>query len=251
MRRLEGKVAIVTAAASGIGRATALRLAREGARVACIDVLPKVGDTVGDIRAQGGTAESWTLDVMDRRATSNAFSEAEATLGAPDILVNGVGRSAALKGGGEFWCSEPETWDEVIDLSLKATMYCTRLVVPGMRARRRGSIVSIASVAFLMPTPTFGDYAAAKAGVVGFTRVLAIELASFNVRANAISPGPIATEATARHPEETRRRVLASIPMGHYGEPEDIAAGVAYLSSEDAKFVTAQNLVIGGGRGIV
>jgi len=119
-----------------------------------------------------------------------------------------------------------------------------------MRERKSGRIVNISSVAWLTPTPTFSDYAAAKAGVVGFTRVLAIELAPFGVTVNAISPGPIATPATAHHSEELRKTLISTIPLGSYGKPDDIAAGVAYLGSDDASFVTGHNLVISGGRAV-
>lgn len=112
-------------------------------------------------------------------------------------------------------------------------------------------MVNISSVSWLMPTPTFADYAAAKAGVVGFTRVLAIEVAKSGVRVNAVSPGPIETAATAKHPPETRARVLSTIPMAKYGQPEDVAAAILFLASDDAKFITAQTLVVGGGRGIL
>ncbi|MFT3752513.1 MAG: SDR family NAD(P)-dependent oxidoreductase [Paludibacter sp.] len=250
MQRFSHRNVIITAAASGIGRATALRLASEGATVACIDVLDSVHDTAAAITAAGGSARAWQLNVTHRPAVISTFAEIERVLGPTDVLINGVGRSAAEKLG-EFWCSEPAVWDEVIDISLKSTMMCCRQIVPGMRERRRGCIINISSVSWLMPTPTFSEYAASKAGVVGFTRVLAIELAPFNVRVNAISPGPIDTAATRKHSDATRQRVMATIPMGHYGEPDDIAGGVAYLASDDAKFVTAQNLVIGGGRGIV
>jgi NAD(P)-dependent dehydrogenase (short-subunit alcohol dehydrogenase family) len=250
MERFEGRNAIVTAAGAGIGRATALRLAREGARVACVDISPAVAETAREIEAAGGVAKSWQMDVTDRKLVERTFAEIERAIGDTDVLVNGVGRSAAEKLG-EFWKSDPAVWDEVITISLKSTMLCCRQIVPGMRERRRGRVVNISSVSWLMPTPTFAEYAASKAGVVGFTRVLAIELAPFGVTVNAVSPGPIETAATRKHSEETRRRVMSTIPMGHYGEPDDIAGGVAYLASDDAKFVTAQNLVIGGGRGIV
>jgi NAD(P)-dependent dehydrogenase (short-subunit alcohol dehydrogenase family) len=249
--RFTGKCAVVTAAASGIGRATALRLAAEGARVACVDVSPAVAETRRVIAAAGGQASEWQLDVTDRAAVITCMQKIEEAQGPTDILINGVGRSSAVKGGGEFCESDPDNWAEVIDISLFSTMMICRQIVPGMKARGHGKVVNIASVAFLMPTPSFADYAAAKAGVVGFTRVLAIEVAKSGVTVNAVSPGPIATPATAKHPPETTARVLATIPMGRYGQPEDIAAAVLFLASEDAGFITAQNLVVGGGRGIV
>ncbi|WP_176086141.1 SDR family NAD(P)-dependent oxidoreductase [Martelella sp. HB161492] len=249
--RFEGKTAIVTAAASGICRATALRLAREGAKVAAIDVSPAVEETVAQIRASGGSAEAYILDVTDRSHLAETLDRAEARLGPCDVLVNGVGRSSVGKGGGEFCDSNPEDWAEVLDLSLTSQMLICRRIVPGMRTRGYGRVVNISSVSWLMPTPRFADYAAAKAGVVGFTRVLAIEVARHGVTVNAVSPGPIETAATAKHPPETRARVEATIPMGHYGEPEDVAAAILFLASDEARFITAQNIVVGGGRGIV
>lgn len=249
--RFTDQIAIVTAAASGICRAAALRLGAEGATVACIDVSPAVQDTVDAIVAAGGKAQGWVLDVTDRAAVIATMAEIESTLGPTDILINGVGRSSAVKGGGEFCESDPDNWAEVIDISLFSTMMICRQIVPGMKARGRGKVVNISSVAFLMPTPTFSDYAAAKAGVVGFTRVLAVEVAKHGVTVNAVSPGPIRTPATAKHPAETTARVLSTIPMGRYGEPEDVAAAILFLASDDAKFITAQNIVVGGGRGMV
>ncbi|EUB98162.1 3-oxoacyl-(acyl-carrier-protein) reductase [Rhizobium sp. CF080] len=249
--RFAGKTAIITAAASGICRATAVRIAAEGATVACIDVSTAVSETVEAIRAAGGKATSRVLDVTDRAAVVATLAEIEAKQGPTSVLINGVGRSSAGKGGGEFCDSDPANWMEVLDISLVSTMVICRQIVPGMRERGTGAVVNISSVSWLMPTPTFADYAAAKAGVVGFTRVLAIETAKHGVRVNAVSPGPIETPATRRHPPETRARVMSTIPMGRYGEPEDVAAAILFLASDEARFITAQNLVVGGGRGIV
>ncbi|SPF78166.1 SDR family NAD(P)-dependent oxidoreductase [Pseudoprimorskyibacter insulae] len=249
--RFTGKTAIITAAASGICRAAALRAAAEGATVACVDVSPAVADVADEIIKSGGRATAWVVDVTDKAALVATLTDIEAAQGPTDILVNGVGRSSVVKGGGEFCDSNPEDWEEVLDISLMSAMRICRHIVPGMRDRGYGRVVNISSVAWLMPTPRFCDYAAAKAGVVGFTRVLAIETAPKGVTVNAVSPGPIETPATAKHPPETRARVEATIPLGHYGQPEDVAAAILFLASDDAKFITAQNIVVGGGRGIV
>ncbi len=248
--RFAGKIAVVTGASSGIGRATALRLASEGATVVALDIDERVAEVAKDMQAAHGRGTSVRLNCTDRAAVEAVFSDLLQKHDFIDILVNVVGRTAGEKRT-EFYISEPETWDEVIDLSLMSTLICTRQVVPGMRERKRGKIVNIASAAFLSPTPTFADYAAAKAGVVGFTRVLAIELAPFGVNVNAISPGPITTPATEqRHTPEFRAKLVTTIPLGRYGDPRDVAGGVAFLASEEAAFITGHNLVISGGRAI-
>jgi 2-hydroxycyclohexanecarboxyl-CoA dehydrogenase len=245
MRRYEGKVAVVTAAASGIGRATVNRLSAEGAFVVAVDIDPAVGDLVG---AEIENGEGVPLDCCDREAVVAAFSSILSRHGRVDVLVNVVGRTAGERRS-EFWESDPEVWDFVLDASLKSTMICARQVAPSMRERRSGRIVNIASLAWLAPNPTFVDYTAAKAGVVGLTRALSVELAPFNVTVNAVSPGQIDTPATrAGHSAELRERMTALIPMGRYGQPDEIAAGVAFLGSDDASFITGQNLIISGGR---
>lgn len=245
MRRYEGKVAVVTAAASGIGRATVNRLSAEGAHVVAVDIDSTVGELIGTEIANG---EGIVLDCCDRDAVAAAFSGILARHGRVDVLVNVVGRTAGERRS-EFWESDPEVWDMVIDASLKATMICSRQVVPSMRERRSGRIVNIASLAWLAPNPTFVDYTAAKAGVIGLTRALSVELAPYNVTVNAVSPGQVDTPATrAGHSPELRERMSALIPLGRYGQPDEIAAGIAFLASDDASFVTGQNLVISGGR---
>lgn len=249
--RLSDRIAIVTAAASGIGKATAIRLASEGAHVIAVDLNPGVEQTCEAIVAVGGSTTAKVLSCTDRPAVEATFAALEATHGRIDILVNGVGQPSRDNHFVEFFESEPESWDFVIDVCLKSAMLCARQVTPGMRSRGYGKIVNISSVSWLMPPATFSEYAAAKAGVVGFTRVLAAELAAFGVNVNAVSPGPIRSLQTDQQPEAFRAKVLSTIPMGHYGMPEDIAAGIAYLVSDEAGFVTGHNLVISGGRAMV
>lgn len=248
MNRYSGKICVVTGAAKGIGLATALRLGREGGHVIAVDLDPEVAKSVDVLKAQGSIGEAVEADCVDREAVERLFADITKKHGRVDLLVNVVGGAAPRNVRSLFHVSDPKTWDFVIDLSLKSTMLCCRQVAPSMRERGSGSIVNIASVAFLAPTPTFADYAAAKAGVVGFTRVLAIEMAPHGVTVNAISPGPIDTPASAGQSAEFRAFMTATVPMGHYGKPEDVAAGVAYLGSDDAAFVVGHNLVIAGGR---
>lgn len=245
------RVAIVTAAASGIGRASAIRLARDGAHVVALDINEGVAETSKTILDAGGSGSARVLDCTDRAGVEAAFAEIEAEHGRIDILVNGVGQPSRDNHFVEFYESDPESWDFVVEICLKTAMLCCRQVAPGMRERRYGKIVNISSVSWLMPPATFSEYAAAKAGIVGFTRVLATELAAFGVNVNAVSPGPIRSAQTDQQPEAFRARVLATVPMGHYGEPEDIASGIAYLASDEANFVTGHNLVISGGRAMI
>lgn len=248
---LDGRVAVVTAAASGIGRATALRLARDGAHVHAIDINPAVAQTTDSIRASGGSGEPRVLDCLDRERVEAEFAKIGSASGKVDILVNAVGQPVRGDDYREFWCSEPESWQFVLDICLKTMMLCSRQVVPGMRERRYGKIVNISSVSWLMPPKTFSEYAAAKAGVVGFTRVLATELAPFGVNVNAVSPGPIRSIQSDAQPQEFRDRILSTVPLGRFGQPDDIASGIAYLVRDEASFVTGHNLVISGGRAML
>src|SRR5262245_17259509 len=249
--RLTGRIAVVSGAANGIGRASALRLAREGADLVLVD---REGDTlVGvarDVEAAGRQALAITADWTDPRAVEEAFVAIRSRFGRIDILFNNVGQSARERAS-EFHASEEATWRFVIEVSLLATMRATRLAVTDMRARRSGRIVNMSTESAFYGDVGFADYAAAKMGVVGFTRSLARELAPFHVNVNAVCPGAIRTRAHDRLPREVIDRVRNSVPMGYVAEPEDVAGVVAFLASDDARYITGQSILIDGGRWMI
>lgn len=242
------KIAVVTGGANGIGRACALRLARSGAAVALLDLEQAPLDETADlVRAMGREVLPIQLDLTSRPSVVDAFQRIRSEWGEVDVLVNNVGQTARERGT-EFWCSEPEVWDFVISVSLMTTMMCSRQVVPAMRARRAGRIVNIASDAAILGDGRIADYAAAKAGVMGFTRSLAREMAPFAVSVNSVCPGATRTRMVDRLPEQTLKEATKNIPMGHMAEPEDIANAVAFLASDAARYITGQALVVNGGR---
>jgi NAD(P)-dependent dehydrogenase (short-subunit alcohol dehydrogenase family) len=248
-KSLAGQVAIVTAAAHGIGHAIAQRLARDGATLAVVDhdevALKACEQELGDAGARVG---SWALDCTDQVSVASAYAEIEARVGRPEILINVVGSSARERST-EFYLSEPQMWRFVVDTSLMSGLMWAREVAPGMRERQRGRIVNISSDSAHYPQKLVTEYAAAKAGVVGFTRGLAVELAPFNVTVNAVSPGFIATRSTMQQmPRAMMEQVLNSIPMGRSGTPDDIAGAVAYLVGPDGGYVTGQTIRVNGGR---
>src|SRR5512144_2370373 len=239
--RLAGRIALVTGAANGIGRASALRLAREGADLALVD---REGDPLHAVareaEAAGRQVLTITTDWTDTHAVHQAFGTIRQRFGRIDILFNNVGQSARERAS-EFYLSAEETWRFVIEVSLLATM----------RARRSGRIVNMSTESAFYGDTGFVDYAAAKMGVVGFTRSLARELAPFHVNVNAVCPGAIRTRAHDRLPKEVIDKVRNSVPMGYVAEPEDVAGVVAFLASDDARYITGQSTLIDGGRWMI
>lgn len=241
--RLDGKVAVVTGAAQGIGEAIAGRLSGEGARVVLLDVNEtKVKAAAGRIAGDGRQAAGMSCNVADRTETARVMGEIEKEYGKIDILVNNAGITRDVM----FHKMTDEQWDQVMDVNLNGIYNCTRAVIGGMRERRYGKIVNLASVS------AFGNmgqtnYGASKAAVIGFTKCLAKESARANITVNAIAPSYINTEMLQAVPEEVMQKFIAAIPSNRLGTPEELAAVAAFLSSDDSSFVTGECIVVSGG----
>ena len=245
--RFAGKHAVVTGAANGIGRATALRFAQEGASLFLLDIEDgPLAATADECRGHGATVATAAGDLTHRDVVEGAFAKAEKI----DILFNNVGQSARERSK-PFHESEPDTWQFVINVSLLTTMLVSRQVVPGMRERGAGRIINMSTESAFYGDLGMVDYAAAKMGVIGFTRSLARELAPHRVNVNAVAPGAIRTRAHDRLPKEVIDKVRNSVPMGFVAEPEDVAGVVAFLASDDARYVTGQTMLIDGGRWMI
>ncbi|CAM5335730.1 3-oxoacyl-ACP reductase [Streptomyces tanashiensis] len=242
--------AVVTGAGRGIGAATAKRLAADGAAVVALDLTEgDAADTVAAIRAAGGRALAVGCDVTDSAQVDAAIDRAVAEYGRLDVLVNNAG---VLRDNMLFMMSDDD-WDTVVDVHLRGAFLCSRAAQRHMRRQGSGKIVNLSSVA-ADGNRGQANYAAAKAGVQGLTRTLAIELGPYGINVNAIAPGFVATamtDQTARRtgadPEEFRRAAAARSPLRRVGSPEDIAAVVSFLASEDAAYVTGQTIHVDGG----
>ena len=233
-----GRVALVTGAGRGIGRAICERLAAEGHRVAGLNIRP-AGDPRPDL-----AMPLVACDVTDREACAHAVAQVEAQLGPVDILVNnaGVTRDAMLHK------MEPDAWDAVLAVDLTGLYNVTRQVLPGMRDRGYGRIVNIASVNGQKGQIGQTNYAAAKAGVLGFTKALALECARKGVTVNAVSPGYTDTEMVAAVPKTVLEEIVAQIPVGRLARPEEIAGCVAFLAADESGFITGETLNVNGGQ---
>jgi NAD(P)-dependent dehydrogenase (short-subunit alcohol dehydrogenase family) len=242
--RFADRIAVVTGAAAGIGRAIAERLHAEGATVALVDV--DLGAALTAAEALGARAAAYGADIRRGDEIEHAFAEIRAELGDPHVLVN---NAAYLADFGTVVETTPERWQSAIDGTLTSVYRCAREVLPAMVERRSGAIVSIASVHAFTPGPGFAAYAAAKAGVVQLTKSLALELGPYGVRANVVSPGAIDTPNNRRFTGtvEGLRAAQAKSVLGRIGDPREIAAAVAFLASDEAAFVTGANLLVDGG----
>lgn len=248
MRRLDGRIAVVTGGANGIGRGCALRFASEGATLAVIDrEADALEALVAEVEGADGTILTRTADCTDADAARAFVEEVEGQFGAIDVLVNNVGQGARERKS-TFLDSTEDVWRFVLELNLITTMRFSRLVAPGMVARQHGRIINMASEAFLTGPVGSHDYAAAKGGIVGFTRSVARELAPHGVTVNALLPGPIMTRALATSTDPVVHETMAQVPVGFVGEPEDIAAMATLVASDEGRFITGQCIVVNGGR---
>ena len=251
--KLTDKVAIVTGAGSGIGRAIALRFAKEGANVVVADVdLEWANKVVDEIKTLNSRAIATKTDVKKSREVNQMVKAALDEFGKIDILVNNAGGTARERSTPFHECPE-EVWDFVIDTNLKGTLICTRAVLPHMIERRSGKILSTASVAGISGADKDQaggvEYTAAKAGIIGFTKVLAKQYGQYGIAVNCYSPGPTRTAAVAKLPHLFERLEKRNY-LGRLGEPEEIANVAAFLASDEANWVTGQNYVIDGGESL-
>lgn len=251
MHRLEKKTAIITGGSRGIGRASAILLAKEGANVAITDMIDDEGKELERIIGQsGGIAKYWHMDVSKEKEVASVFSEIAKTFGKIDVLVNNAGIAGANKPTHEI---TEEEWDQVMNINVKGVFFCTKHAIPYLRQAGAGSIINLSSIYGLISAPDVPPYHASKGAVRLMTKTDALLYAKDKIRVNSIHPGYIWTPLVENllkslgDVETGRKRLDDLHPLGHIGEPDDIAYAVLYLASDESKFMTGAEVVIDGG----
>lgn len=242
---LTGKCAVVTGASRGIGRAIALELASQGAKVVVnySGSADKAQQVVEEIQANGGEAIAVQANVASADSVQQLMQKALETYGSIDILVNNAG----ITRDNLLMRMKDDEWDDVMNTNLKGVFLCIKAVSRQMMKQRAGRIINISSIVGIAGNPGQANYVAAKAGVIGLTKTTAQELASRNILVNAIAPGFITTEMTEGLPEELKQAMLRQIPLAKLGQPEDIAKAVVFFASDSANYITGQTLQVDGG----
>ncbi|MGF9976060.1 3-oxoacyl-[acyl-carrier-protein] reductase [Viridibacillus arvi] len=245
MKKLEGKTAVVTGASRGIGRAIALTLAEQGARVVVnySGSQSKAEEVVAEITENGGEAIAVQANVADADEVTALMKAATDTFGSLDILVNNAG----ITRDNLLMRMKEQDWDDVMNTNLKGVFLCTKAVSRQMMKQRAGRIINVASIVGVSGNAGQANYVAAKAGVIGLTKTTAKELAARNIYVNAVAPGFIATEMTDELPAEIKDQMLGQIPLAKLGDPKDVAKVVLFLASDDASYITGQTIHVDGG----
>jgi 3-oxoacyl-[acyl-carrier protein] reductase len=239
------RVAIVTGGARGIGKAIALAFAREGARVVLVDVDEEMLETLkNEIKKRKGVAIAASCDITKSAEVKAMVEKVQKAFGRVDILVNNAG----IIRRGTIETITEEDWDKVIEVNLKGTFNCSKAVVETMKQQRYGKIINVSSIAGKMGDITSAPgYGPSKAGIDALTKTLARQLAQYGINVNGVAPHAIETEMSAQWSPERRKEIIASIPLGRLGKPEDVADAVLFLASDDASFITGEILDVNGG----